>query len=313
MTTILKESSDYIEKKIISTDKEISELKEKIDYSQNQLNEIKTQHDNIDLQLKEANERKKFKKIIWIIAFIAVIALTLISIVISSSIPIALSVFVVLPIAAYFSRFYNDEQNKLRVEKKIADYEQIIRQDNDRLEYLNKKYNDYDKGLIGEKKVTEMLKEFDLDTYLINDITVDKAFGNIDHIIVGPYGIYIIETKNWDGEIICDGDNWSKRYENEDDLFDLDIESISKRVKGNARNLSLLLQSKIFTNVAPLWVQGIIVFTSSNAKISATNPTIPVLTLDELNNYIKSQRMTLFSPRDLDSIANVIFKQCGTT
>ena len=56
-----------------------------------------------------------------------------------------------------------------------------------------------------------------------------------------------------------------------------------------------------------IWVNGIIVFTNTDAKIKCINPKVPVLTIEELNEYIKRQQpWTKFSQKDLESIANFI-------
>ena len=315
---IVKESSGYLEMKMISINKEISEIRDKLSSIQKQLDETRREKYNVDLQLEEAKQSINSKKNIWILSIVIIIILSLFSYSIRTLIPVVISVFVVLPIAAYFSKDYfkdlkiYDEQNRIYEEKakKIGEYDKIIGQYNEELKNLDKKYSDYDKGLIGEKKVTEMLMKLEYDDYLINDVTLDKAFGNIDHILVSRYGIFIIETKNWDGEIVCNEDSWNKHYENEYNLFDIDIGSLSKRVKGNARNLRLLIEAKIFNNLVNVWVEGIIVFANANAKIKIINPTVPVLTIEELSEYIKRQQPPAnFSPKDLESIANFIIRE----
>ena len=138
---------------------------------------------------------------------------------------------------------------------------------------------------------------------------MDRDFGNIDHILVSRYGIFIIETKNWEGEIICNEDCWSQHYENETTYnpVDFGIMSLSKRLKGNAVKLRLLIENKIFNNLMNVWVEGIIVFTNPNTKLRIVNPTVPVLTIEELTDYIERQQpKTKFSSKDLESMANLI-------
>ena len=49
-------------------------------------------------------------------------------------------------------------------------------------------------GIEGEKHVAEVLDELKLEGYhLINDIVEDGY--NIDHVLIGPTGVYVIETK----------------------------------------------------------------------------------------------------------------------
>lgn len=231
-------------------------------------------------------------------------------------IPILLSVFGA-SIAVYRSKdLFNDldtynKLNSASLEKeiKIKEISKDIRQNHEALKVLNKKYEDYEKVLIGERSVTESLKNLNIDSYLINDITLDRRFGNIDHILVSMYGIFIIETKNWQGEIVCNGDSWSKHFANETTYnpVDFDIMSLSKRVKGNAKKLSLLIENYIFNNLMNVWVDGIIVFTNPNAKLRIINPSVPVLTVRELTGYIERQQSkNRFSSKDVESIANFI-------
>lgn len=64
------------------------------------------------------------------------------------------------------------------------------------------------KGGIGEKRVNKLLSQLDPDMYKIyHDLYVtkdDHKTTQIDHIVVSPYGIFVIETKNYDGWIFGD-------------------------------------------------------------------------------------------------------------
>lgn len=49
---------------------------------------------------------------------------------------------------------------------------------------------------------------------LLNDIVLEPEqdeFAQIDHILVGPPGVYLIETKAWDGAFTGYRDNWKKK------------------------------------------------------------------------------------------------------
>jgi hypothetical protein len=73
--------------------------------------------------------------------------------------------------------------------------------------------NSYIYGAIGEQKVVEELKQLPDDYILINDFTLtfDKPIFysqersyiksvQIDHLLISPAGIFLIETKNWSKE-----------------------------------------------------------------------------------------------------------------
>jgi hypothetical protein len=59
-------------------------------------------------------------------------------------------------------------------------------------------------GRKGEIEVSRILAELlGDDTYILNDITLPCGRGTaqIDHLVVGPNGLFVIETKNWHGVI----------------------------------------------------------------------------------------------------------------
>ena len=47
------------------------------------------------------------------------------------------------------------------------------------------------------------LSELPADFVVVNDVS--KRFGNIDHVVIGPTGVYVIDTKNWTGSVKADG------------------------------------------------------------------------------------------------------------
>ena len=64
----------------------------------------------------------------------------------------------------------------------------------------------YRRGIAGEELVEESLQELSDEYFLLNDITLPQTRMNIDHLILGPNGIFVIEAKNYDGKIVCYGD-----------------------------------------------------------------------------------------------------------
>lgn len=58
-------------------------------------------------------------------------------------------------------------------------------------------------GTLGEYEVGAELERLSDDFFLFNDVNTKR--GNFDHIIVGPTGLFAIETKNWSGLIDTDG------------------------------------------------------------------------------------------------------------
>jgi hypothetical protein len=77
--------------------------------------------------------------------------------------------------------------------------------------YFLRKYHIYNGGWQGEKQVAQLLNiTLSDDYFLLNDLYLRNAGGDVDHIVVGPSGVFVIETKNWSGKISCNGDEWER-------------------------------------------------------------------------------------------------------
>ena len=59
------------------------------------------------------------------------------------------------------------------------------------------------KGAEGEVKVAQILSDFPDGFRVINGLST--PFGDLDHVVVGPTGVFIVDTKNWKGVVAADG------------------------------------------------------------------------------------------------------------
>lgn len=58
------------------------------------------------------------------------------------------------------------------------------------------------RGAAGEIHVGNILTDLPDDFYVINDLTT--PFGNLDHVVVGPTGVFVLDTKTWRGVVSAD-------------------------------------------------------------------------------------------------------------
>ena len=141
--------------------------------------------------------------------------------------------------------------------------------------------------------------------------------GDIDHIIIGPNGIFVIEAKNYSGRISCLGDKWRRqKIGRKGTPYDIEIGSPSNQVKRNAKMLKdLLIKNKkeIFKRYSPHpWVHGIVVFTNPACELKIRNKTVEVMKLDGLYKFIKSTGSEdIFSVEELERMGDVILKYGG--
>jgi len=57
------------------------------------------------------------------------------------------------------------------------------------------------KGAEGEEKVARVLSFLPTNHTVFNDLELEEQGADFDHIVVAPAGIFVIETKNWSGDI----------------------------------------------------------------------------------------------------------------
>lgn len=167
-------------------------------------------------------------------------------------------------------------------------------------------------GALGEQKVVKSLEALSDEYYLINDFAVSfsPAIYNrqekdyiksvqIDHILVAPSGIFLIETKNW----------------SEKSLENLSLRSPVQQIKRTSFVLFKLLNNEMSNHHLRLdkhhWgekkisIRNLIVLT--NTKPKEEFQYVKILTLNELLGYINYFKPT-FSSIETQRIADFLLR-----
>jgi len=170
--------------------------------------------------------------------------------------------------------------------------------------------NSFIYGALGEQKVVKTLEALSDEYFLINDLSVSfsPAIYNrqdndyiksvqIDHILVAPSGVFLIETKNW----------------SEKSLESLSLRSPVQQIKRTNFVLFKLLNSGIGIYHLHLdshhWgekkvsVRNLIVLANTKPKEEFQH--VKILTLNELLNYV-SYFKPIFSNADTQKIADFL-------
>ena len=72
---------------------------------------------------------------------------------------------------------------------------------------LQRRAEMFDKGADGEAATAKALSRLGRDWVVLHDVQwPGRRLANIDHVVVGPGGIFVIDTKNWAGRLSVDGD-----------------------------------------------------------------------------------------------------------
>jgi hypothetical protein len=157
-----------------------------------------------------------------------------------------------------------------------------------------RKYRIFGGGWEGEKQVAKLLtKTVGDDYYLVNDLYLRGGGGDIDHIVLGPNGIFVLETKNWSGVVTCNGDEWRRVGKRNFSS------SPSRQVKRNAAKIKQIIDKSPNLRPIGIWVEGIVVFTNKHATLRISNPSVQILKLPQLPNYILTHRSSQSYSREL--------------
>jgi hypothetical protein len=166
-------------------------------------------------------------------------------------------------------------------------------------------YHVYKGGWVGEKKVSDLLTHsLGDDYYLLNDLYLGKGGGDIVHIVLGPTGLFVLETKNWSGNISCSGDEWHRKRKRNFSS------SPSRQVKRNAAKIKKIIDNNPNLRSLAIWVEGIVVLTNNHATLDLNSPSVPILKLPQVPNHIVASRISQsLSHQQLEDIGRELIKQ----
>jgi hypothetical protein len=133
-------------------------------------------------------------------------------------------------------------------------------------------YKGFKQGAAGEREVNNSLNQnLSEGNLILSDVKLGKNKGNIDHIVIGKYGVYVIETKTHRGRIICDGDIWFQEKKRGEKTEQIKLKySPSKQAKSNAVLLKSFLM-QYYPKISELWVYAIVVFPHKQDEIEIKN------------------------------------------
>jgi len=171
--------------------------------------------------------------------------------------------------------------------------------------YFLRKYRIYGGGWEGEKRVIKLLGSKLSDDYIVlNDLYLREGGGDIDHVVLGPNGIFVLETKNWNGNISCNGDFWQRSGKQNFKG------SPSQQVKRNVATIRHIIDSSQASKGLNTYVEGIVVFTNNYATLHLNNPTVSIVKLPQLPNQITAYRSSRnYSREQLEALGEEILKQ----
>jgi hypothetical protein len=132
------------------------------------------------------------------------------------------------------------------------------------------------KGVSGESQVQQALRELQPHGYaVIGDVDMGRGRGNVDHIVVGPTGVFAIETKNRGGRVVAGRDRLVSEWHQEDARQAV-REAMWVRDRAGVR-----------------FVEAFLVYPTATVEPDVVRlPNVTVMSLPRLNPEITSQPVT---------------------
>lgn len=167
-------------------------------------------------------------------------------------------------------------------------------------------WRNWKKGIEGEKEVASFLRSLDDSFRVLHGLIIDPDYGDIDHLVIGPSGIFALETKNWTGKVEHDGKEWHAKRGM---LFDSmeKVGSPSDQILDN----SDLLEDRLGKRGIPIKVKPVIVFPNRDLELELNSPENSGVMIfqsrEELLEYLKSRPETL-TEEEVDSICETLLE-----
>lgn len=165
-------------------------------------------------------------------------------------------------------------------------------------------------GLKGEVTVTRVLAEqLGNEAYILNDITVRSGFrsAQIDHVVVSPKGIFLLETKNWRGTIR--GDERAKQWVREG-WGKYPDRSVYNPVMQNQGHIEVFVRFLKSRGVNWPEVHSVLVSMAPSAVWNIENQTAPILRPQAAADYINYWDSPVkHSEQEVDAVINLLVKQ----
>jgi hypothetical protein len=182
------------------------------------------------------------------------------------------------------------------------------------------RYKGLVQGEVGEAAVNDALKKnLGKGNLILADVILEENMGNIDHIIIGQYGIFVIETKTHHGRIICEGDTWFQDKKIGEKTYQIKLKySLSKQAKSNAIRLKSFLK-QYYPKLSDEWVKAIVVYPNRQSErdcieIKNTPQDCEIFdSIDSMMEEIKKEKVLELTSDDLSQLENIFMPRTADT
>jgi hypothetical protein len=170
-------------------------------------------------------------------------------------------------------------------------------------------------GLSGERQVGRLLAgELPQDYTLINALKLPRGAGDIDHLVVGPTGLFVLETKTMQGQIICQPDgSWQRtRTGRGGTSYPAYIGNPAIQVQRNIFAVRQTLRRRLpdLVQRTSLWIEGLVVFAHPKSELRTAASRVPAVLLNDTTTRIcKHAPRHRLQPIEVDAIVQALLQE----
>lgn len=139
-------------------------------------------------------------------------------------------------------------------------------------------------GLRAEHRVAKTLRRLPDGYVVVNSLALPRG-GDVDHLVVGPTGIFVLETKAYTGEMVCEDGTWRRtKYGRRGGSYEGYIADPTTQTERLVGRINGLLRAG---GCGHLRATGCIVFASDDATFDDTGSRVPAFSARELMQAIQ--------------------------
>lgn len=149
------------------------------------------------------------------------------------------------------------------------------------MDRLDKEKKNYRKGEEGENKAVEIMGQaLDGNWSLFRNVVLPgRRKTDLDAVLVGPSGVWVLEVKYFSGAYRNIGEQWEYQTGNRWNLYK---KSPSRQAKNNAVQLSEFFKADHVNQ----WVNAVVVWANQESPLTVENPSTAVWSLDRLQDEL---------------------------
>jgi hypothetical protein len=157
-------------------------------------------------------------------------------------------------------------------------------------------------GAAGESILPQALRSLPDSWTLLNGVPVPGARADIDHVLVGPGGIWAIEAKHHVGMVQCVGDAWGYARTGPGGVPQ---PGHIGNPSGQARRAAEALERYLGRRGVTHRVQPLVVFTHPKVELQLESPTVPVIRAGDALALV-SRPVSRFGGREAEQIVALL-------